>query len=684
MAGTPRIPSAVRFVLAATAWLALTGQASAQAPCDPSSPAPGPCVIANSVNVPGGSVWDLGDRAFVIAGGKTVTVQNFGSLDVLAASITLEASARIKAEGSLGFGGTVNLFADGAVELKTGSRIDVSATDGGSINIAADAGSVTMNGELQAKGGPGDGGFVTLFGEAGATVGGLGINSSGGGEFAGGYIEVSSSQGIVITSPLNASGGDGDAGQVSLDAGTTVLTQVTGTIDISAGGGDGAFGGAVTVVAGGTITLNGKIDGTGSTGPEGDDGDGGEIEIESESGDVNLAAIIDIRGPGSNGSAGIMTVEAGGAVNVTQPVQAFAKAGGFGFGGDVDLAAGTSLSIASTVDVRGGILGGAFSGIAGTSAAVTGTIFSSGTTTNPGGFPPITVPHGGAVLIQACTISVPQGGSIVNLGAGNPSRGITRLQASGGMTIGGTLSAGIDNFLEWRDVPPLLLPTQTITPPPQQPQNLDLPCCGGSCSTTTTTSSTTTTTSTSTTTTIESTTTTSTTVASTTTTLEPTTTTTTLDTTTTTTLDTTTTTVASTTSTSLSTTTTTTPASTTTTTTLPVACVDQPLVGYDAVDCRLNTIGEVLAGETIDTLGGKRLAKRIANAVAKARTAMTTARTGRKVVPNLRKANKQLRVFTRSVAGAQRKGLPAEVGATLTSLATGATSEIGVLRATQQ
>jgi hypothetical protein len=673
MAGMLRIPSAVRSILVAAAWIAMTGQSFAQAPpCLPSSPAPGPCILDSSFSVASFTEWDLGDRALVLATGRTITVQTFGSFSVHAAQITLAANAKINAKGTGGAGGTVSLDGLNGVTLEAGSQIDVAANSfGGIVSLGSDLGAVVMNGALKAHGN--GGGFAIIFGETGVTIGGAGIDCSGGVD-GGGSIEAISSGDIVVSGKLNVDG-EGFGGDINLDAGGSIATQGDGLIDLR-GRGDAGSGGVVLLTAGGSATVGAGIDGYGSSGEFGD-GDGGEVEVSGEDGDVALNAKIDLRGGGNDGYGGVLTVDAGGAAQITGQVLAVGKANGQGLGGEIDISAGTTLGLAGSIDARGGVVGGFIIASAGGAATVTGSLLASGT--------PAPAADGGVIVVTACSISVPQGGVITNLGAGDPLRGINRLQASSTMTIGGTISAGIDNFLEWLTVPPGFLPTQTITPAPQQPQNLALECCTESCpsSTTTSTTSTTVVTTTTTTSTIPETTTT--------TTVDPTTTTTTttLDTsTTTTTLDTTTTTVDSTTlppSTSTSTTTTTTTAPpTTTTTTLPPECIDQPLVGYDAVDCRLDTIDEVLAGETVDTLGGKRLAKRIANAVTKARTAMTTARTGRKVVPNLRRANKQLRVFQKSVTSAQKKGLPADVGASLMSLATGATSEIGVLRATQQ
>ncbi len=690
MAGMLRIATAARLVLGAAAFVATTGRAAAQAPCSPGSPAPAPCVIAASVNVPSETLWDVGARALVIAAGKTVNVQGFGNITILASDITLETNAKIDADGTEGFGGTVTLEATTAVAMHTGSLIDVSANEyAGFINIAANAGTLDMQGGLDAKATDrkGAGGFITVYGDAGVTINGGGLDASGGNDAEGGLIEVASSGAIVVAGLLDASGGEGDGGEIGLDAGTSVTTQVIGAIDVRSRAG-GGFGGAVGITAGGSVTLFGNVVGT-ATSNDLSSGAGAEIDITSETGDVALASTIDVRGPGDDGDGGFVAVSAGGNVVVSQPIHAFAKTGGTGHGGDLDFVAGGDLSLAALADVHGGALGGGVVAETGGTVEVTASVSASGTTI----LPMMAAPRGGIVQLQGCEVSVPEGGSIVNLGSADPFRGIIRLQASNAMTIGGTLTAGVGNELQWRETLPTLLPTKSITPTQFTVRNLDLPCCGACTTTTSTvpaTTSTTTTTIETTTTTTSTTTTSSVPETTTTSTVAQTTTTTTIETTTTTTtsVDTTTTTTSvetsTTTTTAVTSTTTTTAATTSTTTTLPTACVDEPLVGYDAVDCRLDTIDAVLAGETVDTLGGRRLAKRIANAVTKTRTAMTTARTGRKVVPNLRRANKLLRVFQKSVTSAQKKGLPADVGASLMSLASGATSEIGVLRATRQ
>jgi hypothetical protein len=693
MVDLPRIPSAVRAVLAVAAWCASTGLASAQAPpC--ASPAPAPCVIASTINVPSDTIWDLGPREFVIAASKAINVQTVGTLSIHAANITLETGAKILAPGTGGFGGEVTLTATGSIELKSASRIDVSASDGGgNIFLSADGGSLVMQGQLLANAGGGEsfGGNVSVFGETGATIGGLGIDASAGGNGAGGLVDASSSRAVLVAGPLIASGGDSDGGEIDLDGGTSVTTYVAGPIDVQATTASG-YGGIVNITAGADITLNGAIDGTGHSGRD-DDGAGADVEIFSDTGNVDLNGMLDIRGSGTFGEGGSLAVDASGSITVAQPVQASSKVNGTGFGGDVELNAGAELSIIATIDIRGGYGGGGLVGTAGNVASMTGSVLASGTTTPP----QAEGPSGGIVLIQACTIDLDVDAEIVNLGTGDPFRGVNRLQASSGMTIAGTLTAGNQNALDWRDVQPTLLPTRTIMPGPVQTQRPDLPCCPGSCSTTTSSTVMTTTTSTvstSTTTVTSTTLETSTTVASSTTTTEPTTTTTTAATS-----STTTTTVASTTTTTVDTSTTTTLAATTTTststtrppttsttsTTVRTACINQPLVGFDAIDCRLGLLADALGAETPGTLGGKRLAKRMTHAFDKARTAVSAAHAGKKVKPNLRRATTQLRTFTKVLATAVRKGtISPNLATGLTSLATDASSEVGVLRAAQQ
>ncbi|HEV7734374.1 MAG TPA: hypothetical protein VGR62_19530 [Candidatus Binatia bacterium] len=707
----------VRLALVAFALLALARPVVAQVPC--ASPAPDDCVITASITVPTGTEWDVGTRALSIAAGKTVTVQTYGYFTIRAASITLESGAKIVANGADGYGGLVSLETSGNIELKSLTRIDVSANEAaGVITIASNAGTLVSQGELRAKASNklGSGGFVSLLGDASVTIGGEGIDASGGSMADGGYVEIYSSGGVTVSSLLNASGGDYGAGEVDIDAEGSVVTSSAGLIDVQSRNGSGS-GGAVLVSSRLGVSLGAGVVGLGSAGGSDGDGYGAEVELYAETGDVVVSAPLDLRGGGANGYGGLLTVSAGGAITIGQQVLASAKANGFGRGGEIELDAGTSLAITSTVDVRGGIIGGSLEGTAGTTASIPGTVLASGTTL----LPPATSPRAGLITVTACSIDLPAGGVLTNLGTADPERGINTLRASTGMSIGGTMTAGNANELEWRDVAPTLLPSRSVTPAEHTIQNVALPCCGN-CTTTTTSSTTTTTTTSSSTTSSSSTTTTSssttttapptttttttststsstlpepttTTIAPTSTTIAPTTTSTTTSTTTTLSDDTTTTTstVAPTTTTTSSTVAATSTTSstepslpTTTTTTLPTECTDLPLAGFEAVDCRLDTIDTTLAAESIETLGGKKWATRLDKSLTRARSAVAVARTGRKVTPSLRRANQQLRTFQKSLTRAQSKGMPAILGNRLMVLASGATNEIGALRSAQR
>jgi hypothetical protein len=102
------------IVLFVTCGLA-AGTASAQL-C---SPAANPCIVASSINVPSGSVFDLGGRDLIVLTGKVITVQNEGSLTILADDITLQSGAKINANGTNGFGGDVLLSATGNINLES-------------------------------------------------------------------------------------------------------------------------------------------------------------------------------------------------------------------------------------------------------------------------------------------------------------------------------------------------------------------------------------------------------------------------------------------------------------------------------------------------------------------------------------------------------------------------------------
>lgn len=663
---------------------------------------PGACTVTAEVVCDSPATFDLGSRALVIAQGKSLRVtqgDGEGALSIVAGSVTLEANARIETTGndtgsgvgrvvlatagpvslqsnsrieaspgdgmleitagSMSLGpeamiqvhddedesGTVIMTSAGPVSLAAGSRIDTSANfDGGLVLIDSDSGDIQALGFLKLTAGSsdGDGGEVGLSAFAGSvSVGGEGINASGGGGFGGGgSVDVFAAGDVALHAPVDVRGGDG--GEVSVDADGSITSGAAASIEATATAAEGGAG-SVDLFAGGDVVLGGTVTGTASGG-----GSGGGIFALTDTGSVEITAAINLAGSGEFGAGGRIDVIS--ALDLT--VSAAVVAAGGDFGGDIVMSAERLAAIAATLDARGTDAGGFVTISSTESLDLLGSILVDGT--GGDGF-------GGTTTLQACTLRVLNGAKVSAAGSGT-----NELLASGQMTINGTLAAGDDgvNRLVYRTTLPLVGPGSAIHPEEDVVQNLALPCCGDECNppTTSTTSPGTT----------------STTVVSTTTstTAPPTTPTTgapVVSSSTTTTV------AASSTSTSMSSTAP--PASTTSTTLGPTSCLDEPLAGFDAMDCYLSVLSEILRTQPAEALGGAKSARSLASRIAQAQRLTTQARSKPKPTPTLRRAKQPLKGFRGlTQRGQRRRRIASDVGGRLLELSGQALSTLDQIR----
>jgi hypothetical protein len=121
--------------------------------------------------------------------------------------------------------------------------------------------------------------------------------------------------------------------------------------------------------------------------------------------------------------------------------------------------------------------------------------------------------------------------------------------------------------------------------------------------------------------------------------------------------------------------------STPTTTQPPSECTELPLVGFDALSCRLGMLRIGLGTLPVEMLGGKKISHQLAASLERATSAMQVAQGGKKVTANLRRARKQLNIFMHALKRAQRKGMPPDISARFQALASEAMDELDSLRA---
>jgi hypothetical protein len=130
------------------------------------------------------------------------------------------------------------------------------------------------------------------------------------------------------------------------------------------------------------------------------------------------------------------------------------------------------------------------------------------------------------------------------------------------------------------------------------------------------------------------------------------------------------------------TTTTVAPAIPTTTTTLPwpTGCLFQPLAGYEAVYCRLDTLRQVLVEEGPSSFGGAAAYGRLERRLEQAGNRVDVAQSGKRVRRQLRRAPQHLGAFGRLVRRGGRQGLiDPDLGEELSGLAAAAVAQIGTL-----
>lgn len=668
-----------RLVAFAAGCLAMALRAGAAAGCGPDAlcePGTGPCVIATPCTVDAGSTFDLGSRALVLRRDQQLTVsEGFNAVTIRAGSVLLEPGARIVLRGMPQFevGGTLAVDAAGTITLQSeGAKrasIVAQGVNGGGIVLRA-GGDVVLDGLLDAsaKQAFGAGGTVSVASGGAVTVAGAGIRVPGGNDGleggGGGLVGIDAAGPVTIDAVVDASHGDCGSAEITiLSAEGDVAVGPTAVLDVGA---TGAFGdGGQVAIAAIDVEMAGAVAAASAgSGAEGA-GEGGLLQITA-TGDLDLSGSVDLGGVRPDGDAGSVALELEGRLVLASAASVLLRAEGEGSGGQL-LVRASQASLAGLVDVSGDAFGGDVDVRVTEALTLTGTLRADARDPDLAG-------TGGSVTLDACSIdaSSPMA-KISSVGPGLAPSASNVLRASVGMTVGGVVHAGTDGEAQGAHNRFQVLPTATVVlastsdvvPPADTTADPSLRCCG-SCvpptTTTTTTTSTTapptTVTSTTAPTTPESTTTS---VSLPTTTLPPdpgTTSTTTVP--------------------AAETTTTSAPAVTTTSTTLDDACPGLPAL--DSGACRVARLDHELDAAPRETLGGKRLARRLAAALDRATRAIAAAQEGVSPPASLRRAGRHLRALQRLLPRARRRGMPPDLADRLAQLAGQAAADVELAR----
>ncbi|HEX6132082.1 MAG TPA: hypothetical protein VF044_10140, partial [Actinomycetota bacterium] len=365
------------------------------------------------------------------------------------------------------------------------SRIDVESAYAGGIDVTA--ATFRLDGQLRASATArdGDGGLIDITTTLDTTIAGAGIQANGGDRFAsGGLIDVIADGNVLVSATITAKGGDGDGGDIDLEAGGDLVTTSTGELTSFATWPFGS-GGATTLTAGGSVTIGGRILARGQGDLLDGGGDGGDLDVVADGGDVTVNAAIELDGSAPDGSGGFLDLFATGRVAVNAPVSL--SAGREGGGGDVLVTAGDVL-VNAPLGLRAGFIGGAVDVFASDAVTFTanGDVDVSADDGPYGQF-------GGIVDVFACSIDVQAGAQLLAIGNGTPPRASVRLRGIHSLRIAGAVQAGAFIELRYKDALPTFVPGFVMIPTPSQVFDTTLPCCTG-CNTTTTVIGTTTTT----------------------------------------------------------------------------------------------------------------------------------------------------------------------------------------------
>jgi len=474
-----------------------------------------PCVVTADVTVNPNTTLDFGGRALDLGPGASLSFTS-GTLTIRAGSLRVEAAASILGSAPSTSFPTLSIVTTGDIRVEasgtTKGKIDLSGGPQGGLIELASLGAMQVDGLLLAKatqatgfggeidllgvcvGGPHDGstcaedfpdcGDLAVHGTCtgGDRVLQGSVNASAPDE--GGEVTVIAPQGSITVAGtgINASGGEDGGGMIDLEAGGNLTTSAQLNVN---GGGLSGDAGSVTLIATGSVSVGGTITGdAGGSSTEGG-GAGADIEITAVAGTLTVAAGISADSGVPDGDGGEVDLTAGTDILQTAAISAAGR-GVDATGGDVEPSAGRHLTL-GTIDVSGGTGGGGtIFADAGGHALLQGQLNGDGggefqfvaasiSVTNKVHADAYNGFLGGLVILRACDVAVNVGAVVSSLGP----TGENLLQASGQMTIGGTLTS-VANRLEYLDPAkaPQVAAGAVVVPPPVIAQNSLLPPCG--------------------------------------------------------------------------------------------------------------------------------------------------------------------------------------------------------------
>jgi filamentous hemagglutinin family protein len=408
-------------------------------------------VLAGAVG-DGGSI-DITTGTMSLSSGATLVIDTSGqgdggSINITTGTMSLSSGATLAANTSgQGNAGDVTISATDAVSLEgsstaIGSQVLAGAVgNGGSIDITTDTMSISGGATLVANtSGRGNAGNVTIsatdavFLEGSST--GIGSQVLAGAVGNGGSIDITTGTMSVsggATLVIDTSG-QGDGGSINITTGTMSLSS-GGTLAANTSGQGNA--GDVTISATDAVFLEGSSTAIGSQVLAGAVGNGGSIDITTDTMSVSGGATL-VANTSGQGNAGNVTISATDAVSLegsSTGIGSQVLAGAVGNGGSIDITTGT-MSVSGGATLVANTSGQGNAGNVTISA--TDAVSLEGSSTGIGSQVLAgAVGNGGSIDITTDTMSVSGGATLVANTSGQGSAGNVTIRATDIVSLDG-------------------------------------------------------------------------------------------------------------------------------------------------------------------------------------------------------------------------------------------------------
>ncbi len=415
-----------------------------------------PCVVSLSILATPNSVIDVGQRELQVTGSGALRV-NSGGLTLRGRRIVTGASTTLRTSGTRPADAAAPLVIEADEVVLTG-EIDVRGSPAGSVDITATqsltvsnrlrgqsltadesassvnltSANVLLAGSIELRGGSADfGGDITVAGDSILIIGSIDVS---GGD--GGAVDISASQGLVLAASASitadATTAAGGGGEITLRSDAAL--EVSGSLrangrrgGIDDGGGDG---GAISLAGDTRVSLpatSALVEALGAP----PDGGGGEIEIVSFLGSIDIRGTVSTSSDSNEGSGGLLDVSAETTFDLFGMLASKGAAGG---GGDIDIEAGDSVVVrpAGLIDssTTRNANAGSVTIAAGGAIEVAGRMLANSAQSTAG--------MGGTIDLDACAVTIASGAELRCRGP----RGANNITAAGAIVIGGSLSSG--------------------------------------------------------------------------------------------------------------------------------------------------------------------------------------------------------------------------------------------------